>query len=158
MDICSICLDPTENKLECSHFNCIPCLKILVKKKTICPICRQEFNSSPYCYVRPKHKPNLKIPIKQKRFFNKFLLNRYKMRNCNKEKKKFYSNIMFQYTNRLYLSTYNHKYISPDDIIDFDSKLKALQLFKYLNSPNCYYSNYVKQSYMDIIEEYLIYR
>jgi hypothetical protein len=157
MEICSICLEPTENKLECSHHHCVSCLKILVKKKSICPICRQNFNINPYKYNRPKHTPNLYISIKQKRFFNKFLLNRYKMRNCNKDKKTFYSNLMFKYTNTIYSSSYDHKYISPDDIILYNEKRKALKFFIYLNKPYCYYSNFVKKHYTDMIEEYLIF-
>jgi hypothetical protein len=155
MEICSICLEPTENKIiECSHNHCVPCLKEYVKKKTICPICRQPFSIAPYSYVRPKHKPNLNISKHTKRYLNKFLASRYQLRNCNKEKKKYYSNLMYQYTKRLYLSFYDYKYISPIEIIEFD-KSRALRLFKYINSPNCYYSNWVKQNYSDFIEDYL---
>jgi hypothetical protein len=154
MDICSICLEQTTNKIECNHYHCVPCLKILVRKKTICPICRQSFNISPYCYVKPKFNPNLKIPIQQKRFLNKFLANRFQMRNCNKIKKKFYSSLMFKHTNRIYSTLYEN-YISPDDIINYE-KSKALRLYKYLISPNCYYSNIIKEDFIDSIEDYLI--
>jgi hypothetical protein len=156
MDICSICLEPSKNKLECSHTNCVECLKILVKKQSICPICRQEFNTNPYKYSPPRFKPTLKLATKQKRMMNKFLLNRYKMRNCKKEKKTFYSNLMFQYTGRLFLSSYDHRYIDPIEI-NLYNKSKALKLYKYINLPYCYFSKSVKDAYIEMIEQYLLY-
>jgi hypothetical protein len=155
MEICSICLEPTENKIiECSHHHCVPCLKEYVKKKTICPICRQPFSIAPYSYKKPKHKPNLNLNIQTKRFLNKFLASRYQLRNCNKVKKTFYSGLMFKYTTTLYLSQYDYNYISPIEIINYD-KSRALRLYKYIMSPNCYYNMWIKQNYTDFIEDYL---
>jgi hypothetical protein len=81
MEICCMCLEPTKHKLECNHFNCIDCLKRLIKKSDLCPICRREFNIQPYKYNPPKHTPNLKLNKNTIKFFNKFLLSRYLLVN-----------------------------------------------------------------------------
>jgi hypothetical protein len=152
MDICSICLEATENKLECSHHNCVECIKKLIKKNTsICPICRRHFDTRPYKYYPPRFRPTLKITAEQKRFFNKFLVMRYKLRNGNKTKKKFYSNLMFRYTNQLYIF---NQYVSPQEIEDFE-KYRALRLYLHFHSPNCFYSNITKEIYCIAIENCL---
>ena len=77
-----MCLEPTKHKLECNHFNCIDCLKRLIKKSDLCPICRREFNIQPYKYNPPKHTPNLKLNKTTIKFLNEFLNCRYLLKKA----------------------------------------------------------------------------
>ena len=144
-----MCLEPTQHKLECSHFNCIDCLKRLVKKSNICPICRQEFNTSKYKYKAPKHTPNLKLNKNTIKFFNKFLLSRYLL--VNNKHQKYYANLMSAYHNYIYV---NGKYINSN-LISTMNKYECLQLYVYFKSKNNIFHQQVKLEMCYSIEMFL---
>ena len=148
-EICSICLENCSHILPCHHFNCVPCLKTLVRKSNTCPICRQEFNITPYKYKSPKHTPNLKINKTTIKFFNKFLLSRYLL--VNNKHKKFYSNLMTAYHDYIYVQG---KYVNPNLICKMN-KYECLQLYVYFKDKSCIFHHQVKMEMCYAIELYL---
>jgi hypothetical protein len=148
-DICSMCLEPTKHTLGCHHFNCIPCLKTLVRKSNTCPICRQEFNITPYKYKPPKHNCNLKLNKNTIKFFNKFLLSRYLL--ANNKHKKFYSNLMSAYHDYIYV---HGKYVNPSMITTMN-KYECLQMYVFFKDKNCIFHHQVKMEMCYAIELYL---
>ena len=149
MDICSICLNETENKLECNHSHCFACLQKLIKKTDICPICRKQFNILPYRYQPPKHTPNLRLTTKLVKFFNNFLACRYLLKQG--QHIKFYSSLMVSYHRYIYVLG---KYISPETIFMMD-RYDALQSYLYFSQPSCPFTNQVRNIFKWNIEAYL---
>lgn len=146
MENCSICFESTENKLECNHTTCIDCLKKLIRKSDLCPICRQTFNIIPYQYNCPRHTPNLKISMKNKKFLNKFLSNRFFLKYSKYQK--FYALLMSAYHCCIRV---NNKFINPFMFPSME-KYEILQLYLYFSSKNIY-SKEVCSVYKNIIEE-----
>jgi hypothetical protein len=148
-DICSICLEPTKHTLTCRHLNCIPCLKQLVRKSNICPICRTTFDITPYKYKAPKHTPNLKINKNTIKFFNKFLLSRYLL--VSNKHQKFYANLMSAYHDYIYV---HGKYVNPNTVCKMN-KYECLQMYVYFKSKNNIFHHQVKMEMCYAIEMYL---
>jgi hypothetical protein len=148
-DICSMCLEKCSHILPCQHFNCIPCLKQLVRKSNICPICRQEFNITPYKYKPPKHTPNLKITKNTIKFFNKFLLSRYLL--VNNKHQRYYANLMSAYHDYIYVEG---KYVNPNLVCKMN-KYECLQMYVYFKSKSNIFHHQVKMEMCYAIEIYL---
>ena len=148
-NLCSMCLEQTEHKLECSHYNCFDCLKTLIKKSNQCPICRRIFNIEPYRYIPPQHTPNLKINKNTIRFFNKFLSCRYLLKKGKHQK--YYTGLMTAYHSHIFI---NGKYLNPQMISSLN-KYDCLELYVYFNTPNCIFHHHVKQQFKYAIEDYL---
>ena len=146
---CSICLEKTENILDCRHYTCITCLKRLIKKSNTCPLCRQIFNTEPYKYIPPKHTPNLRLSMKTKKIFNRFLSSRYLL-TPNKHQR-FYASLMSIYHNYIYVLG---KYISLNTITKF-SKYECLQFYLFFWDKKCIYNKVVQKLMREAIENYL---
>jgi len=149
MEDCCICFENTSHTLSCHHHTCINCLKKLIKKSNICPICRKEFNTHPYKYHPPKHTPNLKINKNTIKFFNKFLNSRYLL--VKNKHTKYYSNLMSAYHDYIYV---NGKYINAQ-MISTLNKYEALELYVYFKEKSCIFHHQVKQEIIYAIEMYL---
>lgn len=148
-DLCCICLEQTTHKLECLHHSCVDCLKLLVKKSNLCPICRRVFDTDLYKYKPPKHTPSLKLSVKQKKFFNKFLSNRYLL--VTSKHQKFYAHLQVVHHKYLYILG---KYVSPDTMYSLN-KLEALHYYLYFSNHKCIFSQQIRNFFKLAIEEYL---
>jgi hypothetical protein len=124
---CCICLDSTSHTLECSHPTCIPCLKKLIKKSNLCPICRQKFDTTPYKYVPPRHTKNLKLTKRTIQFFNRFLPSRYLLKSMKHQTQRYYASLMTAYHEYIYA---NEIYVNVD-VISTLNKYECLQLYVY---------------------------
>ena len=148
-EICCMCLEKCSHTLPCHHFNCISCLKQLVRKSNTCPICRSIFNITPYKYKPPKHKPNLKLNKNTIKFFNKFLLSRYLL--VSNKHQRYYANLMSAYHDYIYVEG---KYVNPNIICKMN-KYECLQMYVYFKSKNCIFHHQVKMEMCYSIELYL---
>jgi hypothetical protein len=148
-EICCMCLENCSHILPCQHFNCVPCLKRLVKTSNLCPICRKEFSTTPYKYKPPKHTPNLKITKNTIKFFNKFLLSRYLL--VNNKHTHYYANLMSAYHDYIYV---NGKYVNPNLVYKM-SKYECLQMYVYFKSKSNIFHHQVKMEMCYAIEFYL---
>lgn len=45
MEKCSVCLEPTNNKLDCKHHTCVECINKW-KRYNSCPVCRARIDKS----------------------------------------------------------------------------------------------------------------
>lgn len=144
---CSICFDETEHTLECNHFTCIQCLKRLIKKSNLCPICRGIFDTNPYKYYPPRHTPNLKLTLKLKKKLNKFLGNRYLLNSKAYYCKKYWSRLMVAYHDYIYV---DGNYIN-ESTLQLLSKYDLLRLYVFFNTTRIY-SNFTIHRYLNAIE------
>jgi hypothetical protein len=137
---CSICFDETSHTLECKHFTCVKCLKRLIKKSNICPICRSTFNIEPYQYHPPKHTPNLNLTLKLKKKLNKFLGNRYLLNSKANYYKKHWANLMVAYHDYIYV---DGEYINEASL-QLLRKYDLLRLYIFFNTTKIYsrFTNY----------------
>ena len=149
METCSICLESCSHHLPCNHFTCIDCLKRLVKKSNICPVCRGVFDISEYKYIPPTHSPNLRISKNTIKFFNRFLSSRYLLKK-NKHQK-YYASLMSAYHEYIYV---DGNYINAE-IIPTLNKYDILQLYIYFKSKNNIFHYHVKQEIIYAIEMYI---
>lgn len=131
---CSICLENTNHHLSCNHYTCIDCLKRLIKKSNICPLCRGEFDITPYKYQPPRHTPNLVLSLKMKKKFNKFFGNRNLLNSKSNKDKKYFASLMVAYHEYIFV---NGKYINPE-ILPQLSKYHLLQLYIFFNTTRIY--------------------
>jgi hypothetical protein len=143
---CSICFDETSHTLECKHFTCVKCLKRLIKKSNLCPICRCKYNTEPYKYQPPRHTPTLKLKKKTKQFFNKFLASRHFLSHIKHQR--FYASLQGAYHEYIYA---NGIYVNPD-LIPQLNKYEVLQLYVFFKDKKCVFQSAVKQEMLYSIE------
>jgi len=124
---CSICFDETNHTLECNHYTCITCLKRLIKKSNLCPICRSTFNTKPYKYQPPRHTKTLKLNKRTFQFFNKFLSSRYLLKNVKYQTQRYYASLMSAYHEYVYAKGI---YINGE-VISKLNNYECLQLYVY---------------------------
>lgn len=106
---CCVCLDLTENILSCNHLCCVSCAKKIIKINSLCPLCRNKFDVTPFKYNPPKRLNNLKISVKQKKSMNKFFNSRNFLAPCKKQR--LFSYLLFKYTAQI---CFKEKYIHID--------------------------------------------
>jgi hypothetical protein len=141
MNECSICLDQCSHHLSCNHFTCVDCLKRLVKKSNICPLCRKEFDITPYKYIPPTHKPNLVLSLKMKKKLNKFLGNRYLLNSKSNKDRKYFASLMVAYHEYVYVNDVHIcKYINDTTLQEL-SKYELLRLYIFFNTTKIYSDN-----------------
>jgi hypothetical protein len=143
---CSICFDKTNHTLECKHFTCVSCLKRLIKKSNLCPICRCKYNTEPYKYHPPKHTPNLKLKKKTKQFFNKFLSSRHFLSHMKHQR--FYASLQSAYHEYIYA---NGIYVNTQ-LIPTLNKYDVLQLYVFFKDKKCIFHPSVKLEMLYAIE------
>ena len=110
---CPCCLESKETTaLSCNHFCCEICIKQIIKIEPKCPLCRRTFDITPFKYQAPKHKPNLKISLKQIKCLNTFLKCRYFLTPCKKQR--LYGNLLHKYTDQI---VFQNKYLHLNSLL-----------------------------------------
>lgn len=99
MSECSVCYELTNTNLSCNHLCCVACIKKIMKLNSLCPMCRNKFDVTPFKYVRPTHTPNLKLSVKLTKFFNRYLSNRYFLTPCKRQR--LYSHLLYKNTDQI---------------------------------------------------------
>lgn len=138
---CCICLEPTSHTLECNHPTCIPCLKVHIKKSNLCPLCRQQFDTKPYKYIRPRHTKTLKLNKRTTKFFNRFLTSRYLLKNTKYQTQRYYASLMSAYHEYIYA---NGIYINGEVISKLNNH-ECLQLYVYFKDKKNIFHPAVRQ-------------
>jgi len=109
---CCVCFLENAVALSCSHPVCVSCIKKIIKINALCPLCRGKFDITPYKYVPPRHTPNLKVSVKQKKALNRFLNNRMFLAPCKKQR--IYAYWLFRQTDQI---CFQNKYIHLDEML-----------------------------------------
>ena len=110
---CPCCMEREDTTaLSCNHFCCVKCIKKIIKINGLCPLCRSKFDITHFKYQPPKHKPNLKISVKQTKKLNTFLKCRYFLSPCKKQR--LYGYLLFKYTDQI---VFQNKYLHINSLL-----------------------------------------
>jgi hypothetical protein len=153
MECCCVCFSDESLLLSCCHPCCLSCVKKIIKLNSLCPLCRQKFDTEPFKYKPPTHRPNLKTSVKQKKLLNTFFNNRYFLSPCKKQR--LYSFLLFKHTDQL---AFQNKFIHIDSMllgeIIYDANF-LIDCLIWLHINNKTYSYSMRQNFIYAIRSEL---